>query len=98
MTRGTTTKLEFELPFSSDDVEEINIAFAEGHTLIFDLGKNKIEFDGNKAIVSLSQSDTLKLPTGTVSVQMRVRTVDNEVIASEIMKISVKEILKEGEI
>lgn len=50
-------------------------------------------------MLKLTQNDTLKFSVnGFIEIQMRVKTNDGNVMASDIKKVSVQQILKDGEI
>lgn len=100
MIRGTTPTLHFNLPFSASLIKaaEILLKYTDSNkTVLIEktledcaIGKTSIE-------TVLTQEETLQLPApATASVQLRVLTIDNIALATEIYHISVKKLLKEG--
>lgn len=99
MIRGTTPRLEFELPFNADIVKELYVTFAQGARVVLDKAKHDCTFDGNNVKLKLTQKDTLALVSGNnVDIQLRVLTVNDDALASDIIRSSVSRILKDGEI
>jgi hypothetical protein len=97
MTRGTTPVVKFNLPMEID-FDVLYITFKQGSDIVFEKELEDVTKDGTTLFLPLSQAETLlfdrRLP---VWVQLRGR-VGNIAYASKIMRISVSEILKEGEI
>ena len=101
MRRGTTPKIIFNTDLDLTSVEEIYVTFQQEGETIVEKDKTEIEIDGSRIIVSLSQADTLLFhldPRDTVLVQIRVKFENDTAMASNILKVRVKVILKEGEI
>ena len=99
MIRGTTPKLDFMLPFETDMIEECWITLTQNKEIKVDKDLSDCECEGRKISVTLSQEDTLELDAETnVEIQLRVRTVTGDALASEIYCVRVNRILKDGEI
>lgn len=96
MKRGTTPTLTFELPFESNQIKNLNIAFSQKKDMKFSKEKDDCELSENQVKVKLTQSDTLSLDKGSVNIQMRVLTKDDNALASDIINVEVEDILKEG--
>jgi hypothetical protein len=100
MIRGTTPKLTFNLPFETALIKSAYI------TLKCESGETEIEkelcdcaVDEKSISFTLTQEDTLKLPPcAYVRMQLRVLTHGGEALASNIYKVYVEEILKDGAI
>ena len=101
MYRGTTPTLNFTLPFSVDLIEALSVAFAQNNELVFD---KSIEDDGctleeKNITIKLTQEDTLKLSAKkNTEIQIRIRTIDGEALASKIITVCTQRILRDGEI
>lgn len=110
MIRGTTPKHTFTLPFHTDIIDTVYITYRQeccyGKNIVIERGKDAAQgldnctFDGDKIIVELTQEETLAFMHGVqVAIQIRVKTTDGQtfnVLASEVIKVSVNEILKDG--
>lgn len=96
MIRGTTPTLEFVLPFETSLLAEAYVTLSQSDGVVLDKPLSECTLDGNKMTVKLTQEDTLKLKTGLVEVQIRAKTIDGDVIASDIILTSAQKILKDG--
>lgn len=99
MIRGTTPRLEFTLPFGTDMIQAAYVTFAHKGNVVLEKELSECSCEGDKIILNLSQKDTLALQAGTVvEMQIRVLTIGNNALASNIMTAPVSRILKDGEI
>lgn len=101
MVRGTTPTHTFIFPFSSSLIETLFITYKQvignGKSIIIEKGLNDCETIDNKLIVKLTQEETLTLVHGVqTEIQVRVKTHDGEALASQIIRVSTEEILKDG--
>lgn len=97
MIRGTTPTLVFTLPFAVDNLAAAWITIAQNKNIIIDKALGDCVCDGNTLSVALSQSETLQLTNGVFcEVQIRVRTVAGEALASKIYTMPAERILKDG--
>lgn len=96
MIRGTTPTLEFVLPFDTNLLAEAYVTLAQIGDVVLDKPLSECTLDGDKMTVKLTQEDTLKLKTGQVEIQIRAKTIDGDVIASDIILTSAQKILKDG--
>ena len=97
MIRGTTPDLEFELPIDTSLLKEAYVTFSQGGMVRIDKALADCRASGNKLTLRLTQEETLKLKSGTVTeIQIRIRTVNGEAIASEIISEPTERILKDG--
>ena len=99
MIRGTTPKLEFTLPFDTSLIAEMYITLKQNGTTILEKTLSDCNCSGTSVSLTLTQEDTLKLeqkPHSDGEMQIRVRTTAGEALASNIMRIYVGRILKEG--
>lgn len=101
MRRGTTPIITFNTDLDLSDMNKLYVTFSQEGKVIVEKDESELVIDGSNIIVSLSQEDTLKFsldPRNTVFAQIRVKFNNNIAMASNILKLRVKEILKEGEI
>lgn len=99
MIRGTTPTLLFNLPFSATLIKsaEITIKYVDGLKKVLILKSlEDCELGETSIATRLSQEETLQFPApATVSVQLRVLTIDDIALATEPQAISVKKLLAE---
>lgn len=94
MYRGTTPKLMFQFPFETASVRKLTLAFSQGGEVILLKQLEDFVLDGNNLSLKLSEEDTLKFDSSKTWVELQFRlAIENEVLASKIMKVEVKRIL-----
>ena len=105
MIRGTTpTHVFSKLPVLSTEVAEIWISYLQGGKEILTKAKADVTFEDNveeqtsTASVKLSQAETLLFTSGPASVQVRILLTDDTALASDEVPLTVKRIIKNGEI
>lgn len=97
MIRGTTPKLIFSLPFNINTLKNLFITFNQNNKTILEKTLDDCELKGNKIVLSLSQEETLTFNSKeNIKIQLKAKTIDEDVIASNIIITSIGEILKEG--
>jgi hypothetical protein len=98
MYRGTTPTLTFTLPFSTENIDNAYITFAQYGTVKIDKPLQDCKCDDNKLVVRLTQEETLSLRCDcAVEMQISIRAGEN-VMRSQIISTTVERILKDGEI
>ena len=100
MFRGTTPKLEFIFDYNLEElnIEEFYITIKQGNKLISEKQLKDIIISKNKAIIKLTQSETLSMKeTYNVLMQARLK-VNGEAYATDIVSVGVASILKDGTI
>lgn len=97
MIRGTTPKLEFMIPFSTDQLANCYITLSQKGLVVVDKTLSDCIREGNKISVRLTQEETLKLQHGcTTEIQIRAKTLEGEAIASQIIQVNTQRILRDG--
>ena len=97
MVRGTTPTLEFTLPFSTDILAEAYVTLSQNKKVVVDKPLVELERNGNKLSVKLTQAETLLLDSERkTEIQVRVRTLENEALASDIITVNTDRVLKDG--
>lgn len=99
MIRGTTPTLEFTLPFDTSLIAEMYVTIAQGEKTMLEKTLSDCNCSGTSVSLTLTQEDTLRLqqqPRLQAEIQIRVRTIAGEALASDIMSVYVGRILKEG--
>lgn len=100
MYRGTTPTLYLELETELDlsNIAEMWVTFKSPTVEVTKtLSNNEITFDSetNTVTVVLSQEDTLSLYNGEAEVQIRFK-INDLAYATDIAKVDIQKILKEG--
>ncbi len=97
MIRGTTPTLEFEMPFETNIIAEAFVTLSQNDVVVVDKQLQDCTCDTNKLSVRLTQEETLKLDCKCkTEIQVRVRTVEGEALASCIITVNTDRILKDG--
>lgn len=102
MIRGTTPSLKISLDYKRTDLAVVWITISQdGRPIINkDLDDEGVEIidteDGSQITLTLTQEDTLALTTGPAELQVRALMVDDTAAASNIARLSVTRILRDG--
>ena len=102
--RGTTPTITFHVKNAQLDLTEIAEIWVTFRTKAgvrpkektYDINDVVIDTENRDIILDLSQEDTLYFSDAAIWVQLRVRFDSGLAYASEIMDVSIKQILKEG--
>ena len=106
MRRGTTPTLIFTLPFLTDNITKLNISFEQKGKLVLQKDISDVEKHDYNIELTLTEKDTLAFKQNdsisTTSdepsyafVQIRCQ-IEDEVYASNVVKIQVGRIIKDG--
>ena len=97
MRRGTTPTLTFILPFSTEGMDVLNLAFSQNNKMVFQKTLEDVTLDGYSVYVTLTQEETLNLSSkrGLLDIQMRCGFGESR-LASNIITVKVEELLKDG--
>lgn len=100
MTRGTTPKIYMELPkeIPIGNIKDAVFTMAQGKKEILSKKLNEMECDvgENRLSVLLSQEETLLLSDQyVVELQLKLKSHDDVVIASDIARVPIDRILSE---
>lgn len=97
MKRGTTPQLRFILPFNVEEVDTGFITIVQFGETIAEKSWAECTKEGTAVVATLTQEETLKLKENFfLEIQVRVKTVGGLALASDIFKLPVDRILKEG--
>ena len=97
--RGTTPTLTFALPFSAEQVEKAYVTFQQKGSVVLDkeAGASGCDCSENQLVVTLTQEETLRFLGGhKVEMQVRVRSVTGEALASKTVTAQVENVIKDG--
>ena len=107
MTRGTTPTHTFTLPddLKTATISALYITYAQHGTTVLEKTLSDVTINGGVITCTLTQADTLKFEVldqhcgcDKVAIQVRMKTSDGAAMASDIMRIPVQDVLKDGEI
>lgn len=98
MIRGTTPTLSFILPFDTGHLTDGWVTISQAGEIVIDKQLSACSCEANKVRVKLTQEETLQLADRITYIQLRVKTNDGDVLASEIITTEARKILKEGAI
>ena len=98
MIQGTTPTLHFNLPFQASLIKsaEITLRYTDSYKNVL-IVKTLEECELGETSIStrLTQEETLNLPApATAEVQLRILTIDDVALATELLKVKVKKLLK----
>ena len=97
MYRGTTPTITFSLPFEGNRITVLSLCFAQLGEVVLEKDLAACIVEENTLQVSLTEKETLLFDAhkGMVEMQLRIGCGDAR-MASNIMRISVERILKDG--
>lgn len=96
MIRGTTPTHTWVLPFDSSLLKEVSITYVQNDEIILKKTEEDCTMEGSRISIRLSQEDTLKLePKVRTTVQLKVMTSNDSVMATKPKNISVSDIQDE---
>lgn len=87
MRTGTTPTHVFTMPFGVDMIKELEITYAQNGKTVLTKYKEDCVLEGNTVSVTLTQQDTFEFGSSNVSIQVRVLTLDDNALASDIITI-----------
>jgi hypothetical protein len=96
MYRGTTPQFVFKFPFDVSEFSVLYVTFGQGSGRKIDKTLSDSTVDGDTLTVKLTQQETLSMSPGTVNVQIRAKKPDGTALASNIVSLNVKNIIKGG--
>ena len=97
MYRGTTPTITFTLPIDGKTLTALNLCFAQKGDILLEKGLTDCSLEGNTLRVTPTEQETLLFSAdrGMVELQLRIGCGDAR-MASNIMRVSVDRILKDG--
>lgn len=97
MYRGTTPTLSFNFDFNLEelDITELYISFMQQSYVVLEKNLEDLVINKNKVTLQLTQKETLAMnPANVIYIQARIKIGDN-VFATNVIKTTVGETLKE---
>lgn len=94
MIRGTTPTHIFTLPFDTEIVKKCRVIYSQNDEIKLKKEIDDVTLQGNSISLKLTQENTFALEsTKNVEIQLRVLTVDNESLISDILTVPVTKCL-----
>lgn len=94
MRRLTTPEHKFTLQIDPSVISKVRITYAQNNAIVLTKEGEEVSLDGNVARVKLTQEETKKFTADKeVEIQVRVLTLGNDALASDIIKVDVKKVL-----
>ena len=94
MIQGTTPKHIFTIPFDTESIDKLSIAYGQNDAVVLKKTEEDCVIEGHKITVKLTQEDTLKLKENvTVKIQLRVLLKSGDALASDIKYKPAREVL-----
>lgn len=98
MHRGTTPINIFRTDVDLTNASVLFITYMQNGKVVLEKDIREVKINKEVITVYLSQKETLLFNEGIITIQIRVKFPDGSSIASKLIRTSVYEILKDGEI
>lgn len=96
MIRATTPTHSFTLPFDYNSyVEKILISYFQDDKIVLEKTESDVEIDGKIVSYKLTQQETNLFSDGIVKIQVRVITLNQDALVSNIYHMAVKDVLND---
>lgn len=97
MRRLTTPEHIFELDIDADVIEKIYITYAQDGNIIVEKTGDDVSLENHCAIVELTQEETQRFNPNIKIVDLQIRVIDkaNHSIASDILHLSLQDVLND---
>ena len=94
--RGTTPDQIFTLPFEKELISDLKVTYAQNKQKILQKTLKDVKIEGNDISFTLTQEETFKFSEkGVVSVQLKIKTINGQVLNSDIIHIRIDPALDE---
>lgn len=96
MIRGSTPTHVFRLPISTELIKALRITYVQKQKTVLEKTEQDVTMDGTTISLRLTQEETLAFNAECrVKIQLKVLTVNEEVLASRITEVFVEQVLNE---
>lgn len=96
MYRGTTPTFTFTLPIECKTITKLSVAFKQGGKLLVERGLPDVTMSGKVLSCTLTEEEALQLRAG-MELQFQLRVgVGSARMASQVFRVPVNQILKDG--
>ena len=96
MIRATTASQTYVLPFDTSELVAVRIYYSQHGKVVLEKNEEQVQLEGKEIKWTLTQQETMMFDDDAmVSIQLHVKTVHGDVLASEVDMVTVGKILKD---
>lgn len=98
MYRGTTPTNVFRTDVNLENASVLFVSYKQNGKVVLEKSLEDVSVKKTLVTVNLTQKETLLFQDGIVTIQIRAKFPDNTAIASNLIRTTAEEIVKDGEI
>lgn len=98
MYRGTTPTNVFRTDVDLENASVLFVSYKQNGKVVLEKSLEDVSVKKTFVTVNLTQKETLLFQDGIVTIQIRAKFPDNTAIASNLIRTTAEEIVKDGEI
>ncbi|MFU0554850.1 hypothetical protein [Gardnerella vaginalis] len=98
MYRGTTPTNVFMTDVDLENASVLFVSYKQNGKVVLEKSLEDVSVKKTLVTVNLTQKETLLFQDGIVTIQIRAKFPDNTAIASNLIRTTAEEIVKDGEI
>lgn len=98
MYRGTTPTNVFRTDVDLENASVLFVSYKQNGKVVLEKSLEDVNVKKTLVTVNLTQKETLLFQDGIVTIQIRAKFPDNTAIASNLIRTTAEEIVKDGEI
>lgn len=98
MHRGTTPTNVFRTDVDLENASVLFVSYKQNGKVVLEKSLEDVSVKKTLVTVNLTQKETLLFQDGIVTIQIRAKFPDNTAIASNLIRTTAEEIVKDGEI
>ena len=98
MYRGTTPTNVFRTDVDLENASVLFVRYKQNGKVVLEKSLEDVSVKKTLVTVNLTQKETLLFQDGIVTIQIRAKFPDNTAIASNLIRTTAEEIVKDGEI
>ncbi|KXI16087.1 hypothetical protein HMPREF3230_01224 [Gardnerella vaginalis] len=98
MYRGTTPTNVFRTDVDLENASVLFVSYKQNGKVVLEKSLEDVSVKKTLVTVNLTQKETLLFQNGIVTIQIRAKFPDNTAIASNLIRTTAEEIVKDGEI
>ncbi|EPI51565.1 hypothetical protein AC069_01335 [Gardnerella vaginalis] len=98
MYRGTTPTNVFRTDVDLENASVLFVSYKQNGKVVLEKSLEDVSVKKTLVTVNLTQKETLLFQDGIVTIQIRAKFPDNTAIASNLIRTTAEEIVKDGEI
>lgn len=98
MYRGTTPTNVFRTDVDLENASVLFVSYKQNGKVVLEKSLEDVSIKKTLVTVNLTQKETLLFQDGIVTIQIRAKFPENTAIASNLIRTTAEEIVKDGEI